>query len=54
MLKCWFKQEDGQAFAEYLLVFGVIAVALAGLIWAWKLPLEEYLNTIARTIAKTR
>jgi Flp pilus assembly pilin Flp len=54
MLKCRFKQEDGQALTEYLLVFGVIALAMAGLIWAWKLPLEEYFNIIAGAIAKIR
>ncbi len=54
MLISRLKEEDGQALTEYLLVFGIIALAMAGLIWVWKLPLEEYFNIIARGIAKTR
>ncbi len=50
----WLRDESGQAAAEYILVFAAIALALAGLLAAWKLPLAKYLTAIAQAIAKPR
>ena len=48
------KEESGQAMTEYILVYATIALAIVGVVAAWKLPLAKYLNAIAQAIAKTR
>ncbi len=45
---------SGQAMTEYLLVFALIAIAVAASIAAWNLPIARYLDHIAQILAKTR
>ncbi len=54
LIKRILEEESGQAITEYLLVYAAIALAVAGVVAAWKLPLAKYLNAIVQAIVKTR
>ncbi|MCK5241800.1 hypothetical protein KAR34_05040 [bacterium] len=54
IIKKLLNDESGQGLTEYILVTAVMAMAIAGVMAAWKLPLAKYLNKIVQAIAKTR
>jgi Flp pilus assembly pilin Flp len=54
MIKKFLYDESGQGMTEYILVTAIMAMVIAGVMAAWKLPLAKYLNSIAQAIAKTR
>jgi Flp pilus assembly pilin Flp len=49
-----FRQAQGQAVTEYILIFALVALIFVAVLGTWKGPLAHYLNRIAQAVAATR